>query len=57
MLHDEPNLETVNLQLLGFGDANLGEKLNDVVSLIALQLDYLTILGMFDNSTIASEFL
>lgn len=51
------DLETVNLQLLGFSNGDLGEKLDDVVSLISLQLNYLAIFRMFNNCSIASEFL
>lgn len=50
-------LETVHLQLVGLGDANFGQKLANVVALIALQLNHFTILGMIDHGAVTGELL
>lgn len=49
--------ESMNLQLLRFGDLDFSKKLDDVVPLIALELNYLSILRMFDYSTVTCELL
>ena len=49
--------KTVNLQLFGLTNANLLEKLTDIHTLVALQLDHLAVLLMFDNGAVAREFL
>jgi hypothetical protein len=49
--------ETVNFQLFSLADSNFAKKLTDMNSLIALELNYFTIFGMFDDRAIAGEFL
>lgn len=51
------SLKTVNLQLLGLGDANLGQELADVVALVTLELNHLTIFGMIHHGAVASKVL
>ena len=56
-LKQTSGLESVNFKLIFLGQANGQKPDTDGVTLISLQLDYLTILGMFYYSTIASKFL
>lgn len=50
-------LETVHFELILLGDANFGQKLTDVIALIALQLNDFTILGMINHSAVTGELL
>lgn len=50
-------LESVNLQLLFLDDANLQKKLANVLSLVTLKLNNLSVLRMFNHSTITGKFL
>lgn len=50
-------LETVHLQLIGLGNANFGQKLANVVALIALQLNHFTILGVIDHGAVTGKLL
>lgn len=51
------SLETVNLDTGLLTNALVDEELGDVGSLIALELDHLTKLGIIDNGTVAAELL
>jgi len=51
------NLESVNLELLGLGDADLDQELANVVSLIALKLHYFTVLWMLHHCSVTGELL
>jgi len=53
----DDTLETVHFQLFRLSYLHLGQERADVVTLIALQLYNLAILGVFNHSAIASEFL
>ena len=50
-------LESVNLQLLLLDDANLQKKLANVLPLVALKLNDLSVLRVFNHSPITGEFL
>ena len=50
-------LESMNFQLIRFCDLDFSEKLDDVIPLISLQLNYLSILRMFNDCSITSELL
>jgi hypothetical protein len=50
-------LKTVDLDLLLLDDANFDEEVTDVVTLVTLQLDDLTVLGVLHYSTIARKLL
>jgi len=50
-------LETVHFKLFSFGNANFGQKLTYVVTLIALQLNNFTILGMINDCAVTSKLL
>lgn len=54
---NEHHLETVHFELIGLGQASLGQPLADVFALVALQLQHLAVLGMLDHGTIAGKFL
>ena len=49
--------QCTNLDLILTGKSNLLDKLADVLSLVTLQLNHLTVLGMFYHSTVASKLL
>lgn len=50
-------LETVNLELVVFCDADLLQKHAHIISLIALQLNDLAVLWMLDDGAVASKVL
>jgi hypothetical protein len=47
----------VDLQLVLFDQPSFREELADVFALITLQLEHLSVLGMFDHGSIASKLL
>lgn len=47
----------MNLKLFLLDNANLQEKLANVLPLVTLKLNNLTVLGMFNHSTITGKFL
>jgi len=47
----------VNFQLLRLSDVDLGEELTNIVSLVALKLDDLSVLGMLDDGAVTGEIL
>lgn len=51
------NLETMDFELILLHESGLREELANVLALVSLQLQNLTILGMFDDGAVASEFL
>lgn len=50
-------LETVHLQLLRLGQSRLGQPLANVLTLVTLQLQHLTVFRVFHNGTVARKFL
>ena len=50
-------LKAVDFQLLRLRDAHFGQELDDVVPLIALQLNDFAVLLVLDDSAIAGELL
>ena len=47
----------MDFELIGFDEAGLGKPPANVGALIALELENLSVLGMLNYGTIASEFL
>lgn len=47
----------MNLKLFLLNNANLQKKLANVLPLVALKLNHLSVLRVFDHSTITGEFL
>ena len=50
-------LEAVNLELLFLGDADARQILANIVTLVSLQLNDLTIFWVFDDGAVASKLL
>lgn len=50
-------LKTVYFQLIRFRESIFGQPLAYILSLVALQLEHLPVLGMFDHRSVAGEFL
>lgn len=50
-------LEAVDLKLIRLDESHLGEPVANAMTLITLQLKHLSVFGMFDYSSVASEFL
>lgn len=50
-------LETMNFELVRFGETRFGQPLANVLTLITLQLQYFTVFGMINYCAIAGEFL
>jgi hypothetical protein len=50
-------LKTVNFELFWLSQPSFRQPLTDIFSLVSLKLKNLTILRVFNNSTVASKFL
>ncbi len=50
-------LKTVHFQLVLLHEARLGEELADVLTLVALKLQNLAVLGVLDDGAVAGELL
>ena len=51
------DLEAVELELIGLDQTGLGEPVTDFVPLVTLQLQYLSILGVFYHGAVTSKLL